>query len=366
MTTKAGTVALLGRPNAGKSTLINALIGDKVAIVSAKPQTTRHRIAGIVNEERGQIVLFDLPGVHRPLHRLNVQMMHVLRDTLAEVDLVVQIFDAAEEPGGGEEFVVGLLDAVRVPVVLIANKLDRTVVRHHLGERLGFFTAKHDYAATMAVSALHGTGLKRLKDVLFELLPEGQALLPSDISTTQSERFFVGEMVREAALERVDKELPFHLTVLIRHFEEIERPKGPLLRVFADIVVDRDSQKGILVGRAGRMIKEIGTAARQRLEHILGAQVFLDLQVKARPGWREDPRFLTELESFEAIVDWGAAAGAGDRGARLAADGADAGRDDGDMADTHPQSGGETTRNGHDDDGDESGSCAGADGLDQR
>lgn len=356
MTTKAGTVALLGRPNAGKSTLINALVGEKVAIVSAKPQTTRHRIAGIVNEERGQIVLFDLPGVHRPLHRLNVQMMHVLRDTLAEVDLVVQIFDAAEEPGGGEEFVVGLLDLVEAPVVLVANKLDRTVVRHHLGERLGFFTAKHEYAATMAVSALHGEGLKRLKDVLFEMLPEGLPLLPSDLSTTQSERFFVGEMIREAALERVEKELPFHLTVLIRHFEELERPKGPLLRVFADIVVDRDSQKGIIVGRAGRMIKEIGTAARHRLEHILGAQVFLDLQVKARPGWREDPRFLTELESVEAIVNWGAAAdGAADGGARVVADEDGAGSDDGDTGEDNPY-----------DDGDEGDSGAGADGPDER
>ncbi len=298
--TRSGTVALLGRPNAGKSTLVNALLGEKVAIVSAKPQTTRHRITGVLTEERGQAVFFDLPGVHRPLHRLNVQMMHALRDTLAEVDLILELFDAGADPGGGEEFVVGLLEGIEAPVVLLPNKVDLPEVPGRLAERTGFYSARHRYAAVVPISALTGEGLARLKDTVFELLPEGEPLLDPSLTTTQSERFFVTELVREAMLERVEKELPFTSTVHLRQFEEQGSGPDTLLRIFADIVVDRDSQKGIIVGRAGAMIKEIGTAARVRIEALLGVRVYLDLRVKARPGWREDPRFLSELEQMEA------------------------------------------------------------------
>lgn len=299
---RSGTVALLGRPNAGKSTLVNALLGEKVAIVSAKPQTTRHRITGVLTEERGQAVLFDLPGVHRPLHRLNVQMMHALRDTLTEVDLVVQIFDAAQASGSGEEFVVGLLREATVPVVLVPNKMDVPGAAPDLDARVAFYAQRRAYAAVVPVSALRGDGLPALADRLFTLLPEGQPLLDPSLTTTQSERFFVAELIREAMLERVEQELPFTSTVHLREFQEEETPRGPLLRIFADIVVDRDSQRGIVVGRAGSMIKDIGTAARTRIETILGARVYLDLRVKARPGWREDRRFLAELEPVE--VPW--------------------------------------------------------------
>jgi GTP-binding protein Era len=295
-------VALLGRPNAGKSTLVNALLGEKVAIVSSKPQTTRHRITGVLSEERGQAVLFDLPGVHRPLHRLNVQMMHALRDTLAEVDLIVQIFDAGEAPGGGEEFVLGLVRDAAVPVVLLPNKVDRPDAAAHLAERVEFYTKRRAYAAVVPVSALRGDGLPGLRDAIFGLLPEGEPLLDASLTTTQSERFFVAELIREAVLERVEKELPFTSTVHLRDFQEEETTKGALLKIFADIVVDRESQKGIVVGKAGTMIKEIGTAARARIEAALGARVFLDLRVKARQGWREDQRFLAELEPVE--VPW--------------------------------------------------------------
>jgi GTP-binding protein Era len=298
----SGSVALLGRPNAGKSTLVNALLHHKVAIVSAGPQTTRHRITGVLTEERGQVVLFDLPGVHRPLHRLNVQMMHTLRDTLAEVDLVAQIFDAGQEPGAGEEFVVGLIGGATVPVILLPNKIDLPDAEGRLAKRMEFYTAKHTYAAVVPISALRGDGLPALLDALFALLPEGEPLLDPSFTTTQSERFFVAELIREALLERVTSELPFTSTVHLREFQEEERDKGALLRIFADIVVDRESHKGIVVGRAGRMIKDIGTAARRRIEAILGATVYLDLRVKARPGWREDAHFLAELEPVE--VPW--------------------------------------------------------------
>jgi GTP-binding protein Era len=299
---RSGTVALLGRPNAGKSTLVNALLGEKVAIISAKPQTTRHRITGVLTEERGQAVLFDLPGVHRPLHRLNVQMMHALRETLSEVDLIVQIFDAGQAPGAGEEFVIGLVREAAVPVLLLPNKVDRPESARHLDESVRFYTQRRPYAAVVPISALRGDGLPALRDSIFGLLPEGEPLLDPSFTTTQSERFFVAELIRESLLERVEKELPFTSTVHLRDFQEEETAAGTLLRIFADIVVDRDSQKGIVVGRAGAMIKEIGTAARSRIEALLGARVYLDLRVKARPGWREDQRFLAELEPAE--VPW--------------------------------------------------------------
>jgi GTP-binding protein Era len=302
---RAGTVALLGRPNAGKSTLLNALLGEKVAIVSDKPQTTRHRIAGVLTEERGQAVLFDLPGVHRPMHRLNVGMMHVLRDSLAEVDLVLLLFDAAEEPGHGEEFVVSLVAKCEAPVLLVPNKLDLAAARHDLDRRVGFYTSRREFAAVVPVSARAGSGLDELRRVLFQRLPEGEPLLDPGYTTTQSERFFVAELIREALLERVEQELPFSSAVVIRQFEEHEGDDRTLLRIFADILVERESQKGIVVGRGGRMIKDVGTAARKRIEKLLGAKVYLDLRVKARPGWREDPRVLKELEPIEAMLEPG-------------------------------------------------------------
>lgn len=299
---RAGTVALLGRPNAGKSTLINALLGDKVAIVSDKPQTTRHRISGVLTEPRGQIVLFDLPGVHRPLHRMNVQMMHVLRDTLCEVDVVLHLVDIAQPPGGGDRFVLGLVKNTEGPVVLVPNKIDIEAARHAIDERIEYFTSRHGYAATVPTSARTTAGREDLISAIFALLPEQDLLIDPSLSTTQSERFFVAELIREAVLERVQDELPFTTAVDLRHFEEGETARGPLLRLWADIVVERESQKGIVVGRGGRTIREIGTAARVQIERLLGARVYLDLLVKARPGWREDARFLAGLEPVDGSV----------------------------------------------------------------
>ena len=297
---RSGTIALLGRPNAGKSTLLNALLGEKVAIVSNKPQTTRHRICGVLTEARGQAVFFDLPGVHRPLHRMNAQMMHVLRETIAEVDLVMQMFDAAQDPGGGERFVVELLRDCEAAVLLVANKVDLDDAKGKLERSLAFFTTQRAYARVVTVSALTGAGVDELKNNVFDLLPEGDALLDPALTTTQSERFFIGELIREALLERVEQELPFISTVVIQAIEEEETPRGALLRIFAQIVVEEESQKAIVVGRGGRMIRDIGTAARMRIETLLGARVYLDLLVKARPGWRENAGFLAAMEPTEA------------------------------------------------------------------
>jgi GTP-binding protein Era len=301
--TRSGTVALLGRPNAGKSTLVNRLVGHKVAIVSRQPQTTRHRITGVLSEERGQLVLFDLPGVHRPLHRLNAQMMHVVRDTLTEVDVVVQIFDASQPAGAGEQFVLELLNGLDLPVVLVPNKIDLAHAGRHQTQRTAFYTEQHVYAAVQPISARTGAGVADLKRVLFDLLPAGDAWIDPELNTTQSERFFIAELIREAMLARVADELPFQTAVHLRHFEEHETPRGPLLRLFADLVVERESQKGILVGARGATVKAIGTAARIQIEKLLGARVFLDLRVAVHEGWREDQRFLAELSAVDATLE---------------------------------------------------------------
>lgn len=299
---RAGTVALLGRPNAGKSTLVNALIGETVTIVSKRPQTTRHRITGVWTVPEGQAVLFDLPGVHRPLHRMNAQMMHVVRETMVEVDLILQLFDAAVPTGGGEEFVLGIVSSVPTPAILVPTKLDLVGDADTLARRVEFFTARHSYAGVVPVAALHGRGLAALRDAIFSRLPEGEPWLDPSLTTTQSERFFVAELIREAALARVGEELPYALAVHLRHFEEEEGENRSLLRIFADLVVEREGQKAILIGAGGAMIKAIGTAARRRVETLLGAKVWLDLRVKVRPGWRDHSGFLAELEPLE--VPW--------------------------------------------------------------
>lgn len=297
---RAGTVALLGRPNAGKSTLLNALLGQTVSIVSARPQTTRHRITGVWTVPEGQAVFFDLPGVHRPLHRMNVQMMHVVRETLAEVDAVLQLFDASVPPGGGEEYLLGLLEHLQTSVILVPNKLDLVNDQDVLASRIAFYTARRAYADVVPVSALRRRRLKALRHAIFTQLPEAEPLLDPSLTTTQSERFFIAELIREAVLARVEEELPYSLAVHLRHFEEEEREDGTLLRVFADVVVDRESQKPIVIGAGGKRVKAIGTAARRRIETLLGARVWLDLKVKVRAGWRDEPGFLAELEPVEA------------------------------------------------------------------
>jgi GTPase len=297
---RSGTVALLGRPNAGKSTLLNALLGSKVAIVAASPQTTRQRIVGILTEPRGQAIFFDLPGVHRPLSRMNAQMMHVIRDTLHEADVVVQIFDAATPAGGGEAFVTELVADLEAAVVLVPNKLDLDIAPRDLQRRVAQYEARRNYAAVVPVSARRGDGLDSLRAAIFASLPEGEPWLDAALTTTQSERFFIAELIREAALERVRAELPFATAVLLRHVEEEEAPR-PLLRIWADLVVERDGQKAIVVGRGGAGIKAIGSAARRQIERLLGLRVYLVLEVKVRRNWRDSPSFLAGLEPMEAL-----------------------------------------------------------------
>ena len=289
---KSGYVSLIGRPNAGKSTLLNTMVGAKVAIVSDKPQTTRGRILGVKNYPDGQIVFVDTPGIHRPLHRLNVRMVDAAVETLREVDVVALIFDASTRPGHGDEFVTALLEKVRTPVVLVLNKID-LVHKAKLLPLIERVQKWRDFAAIVPVSAQSGDGIDRLEKVLLEQLPEGESLYPDDYLTDQPERTLVAETVREKILNHTRAELPFSTAVVVDKFDEEERDR--MLRLYCTIFVEHDSQKAIVIGRGGEMIKRIGTEARKDLEDAFETRVFLDLRVKVNADWRNDDRALDDL-----------------------------------------------------------------------
>lgn len=289
---KCGFVSLVGRPNAGKSTLLNRIVGSKLAIVSDKPQTTRNRIVGVKNYADGQIIFTDTPGIHRPLHRMNVRMVDLAVEAARQADLIGLVRDATVPGGSGDAFVRDLLGKVKVPVVLILNKIDR-LAKPRLLPMIAAAHSAFPFVEIVPLSALDGTNVDRLERVLLERLPEGDPLYPQDYVTDQPERFFVAEIVREKVLESTRNELPFSTAVVVDRFEEADE-KG-LMRFYCSILVERESQKPILVGRAGEMIKRIGTAARLDLERFFQARVYLDLLVKVRSEWREDDRVLDEL-----------------------------------------------------------------------
>jgi GTP-binding protein Era len=298
---KAGLVALVGRPNAGKSTLLNFLVGQKLAIVSDKPQTTRNRIVAVANYPKsqapspkpleGQIVFLDTPGIHKPLHRLNVRMVDAAIDTFSEVDVIAVVIDASEESGGGDRFLLDLVSRSKTPRILVLNKVDLIQKQNLLPRLLEF--EKEGFEELVPISAKTGENVDRLEQVMLARLPDGDPLYPEDYLTDQPERFFVAELVREQVLQQTHDELPFSTAVVVDKFEEADE-KG-LMRFYCTILVERETQKPILVGRAGSMIKAIGTAARKELEAFFDARVYLDLHVKVRQDWREDERVLDSL-----------------------------------------------------------------------
>jgi GTP-binding protein Era len=290
---KAGYVALVGRPNAGKSTLLNRFVGQKVAIVSDKPQTTRHRILGVKNAPGGQIVFIDTPGIHKPLHRMNRRMVEAATASLRDVDLVVLVVDAAIRPGSGDEFVLDLLRAAGVPAVLALNKVDQ-IHKPKLLPIIAHYAKAFAFRAVVPVSAKTGDGEAALEAEILAALPEGPALFPEDYLTDQTERRLAAELVREKVLHHTRDELPYSTAVVIDQFEEPASPGAPT-RIFASILVDSESQKPIIVGKGGSMIKRIGTEARRDLEAMLDGPVYLDLHVKVRADWRDDERLLDEL-----------------------------------------------------------------------
>jgi GTP-binding protein Era len=289
---RAGFASLIGRPNAGKSTLLNRIVGTKVAIVSDKPQTTRNRIVATKNLEGGQIVFVDTPGIHRPLHRLNVRMVDAAVETLREVDVVALIFDASTKPGHGDQYVANLLKNIKTPVVLVLNKID-LVSKTHLLPLMEAAQHWHPFAAIVPVSAETGDGVDRLEQVLLEHLPESEPIYPEDFLTDQAERTLVAEIVREKVLHNTRNELPFSTAVVVDQFDETERDR--VLRLYCTIYVETESQKPIVIGRGGAMIKQIGTEARKELETFFDTKVFLDLRVKVDPDWRNNDRTLDEI-----------------------------------------------------------------------
>lgn len=290
---RAGFVSFIGRPNAGKSTLLNRVVGVKLAIVSDKPQTTRTRILAVKSYPgEGQVVFLDTPGIHRPLHRMNVRMVDVALDTLREVDVLVLVVDVAERPGKGDRYVLDLLSGVSTPVVLALNKID-LVRKPRLLPVIEHYSREHDFAEIIPLSAATGDGVDRLERALLARLPEGEPLYPDDYLTDQPERFFAAEIVREKLLQHTRDELPFTSAVVVDQFEEAG--EGGLLRLHCSILVEQESQKPIVIGRRGEMIKRIGTEARADLERFFHTHVFLDLHVKVRAEWRDDDRLLEDL-----------------------------------------------------------------------
>lgn len=292
---KCGFVSFIGRPNAGKSTLLNRLVGEKLAIVSDKPQTTRNRILGVRNypDKDAQVIYLDTPGIHRPLHRMNVRMVDAARDTIREVDIVGLVVDVTEKFGRGDRYVYDLVKDIDKPVFLILNKID-LVKKTRLLPIIEEFAKNGTFAEIIPVSADTGLNVDRLEDTIIKTLPEGPALYPEDYLTDQPERFMASEIVREKVLQFTHAEIPFSSAVVVDRFEEPATPKD-ILRLYCTIVVERDSQKPIVVGRNGDMIKRIGTAAREELEKFFSTKVYLDLHVRVKGDWRDDDRQLGSM-----------------------------------------------------------------------
>ncbi|HUF48053.1 MAG TPA: GTPase Era [Vicinamibacterales bacterium] len=291
---RAGFAALVGRPNAGKSTILNAFVGQKVAIVSDKPQTTRHRIQGVRNAPAGQIVFLDTPGIHKPQHRMNQRMVDSAIGALRDVDAVVLVVDATERPGTGDRYVLERLREAKTTAVLALNKIDRVQPKAALLPVMQEYARALPFAAVVPVSALTGEGLTALEQEILAALPEGEPLFPDDYLTDQTQRTLAAELIREKLLHHTREELPYSTAVVIDAFEEPAAPGG-LTRIYASILVDHDSQKPIVVGKGGAMIKRIGTEAREDLERMLDGRVHLDLHVKVRRDWRDDERLLDEM-----------------------------------------------------------------------
>jgi len=290
-TARAGFVAIIGRPNAGKSTLINHLVGQKIAIVTAKPQTTRNRIQVIVTQKRGQIVFIDTPGLHDPDSALGRQMMHEVAAAVEGIDVLLLIVDASRVSPRTDAMLIEKARRFRGKTILALNKVD-TVPKPNLLPLIDRFRQEFDFAAIVPISSLKGTGCTDLVDEIFRHLPEGQPFFPEDQITDQPERFLAAEIIREKAIRALHHELPYAVAVFVEKFEENPR----LLRIEAVLNVERDTQKKILIGHKGAMLKKIGTEARKELETLLDTKVFLGLFVKVAPDWRGNPQRVRELD----------------------------------------------------------------------
>lgn len=288
---KSGFVAIIGRPNVGKSTLMNQIIGQKIAIMSDKPQTTRNKIHGVYTSDEGQIVFLDTPGIHKPNSKLGDYMMKVAHGTLGEVDAVLFLVDVVEGLGGGDRYIIEQLKHVETPVILVLNKIDRV----HPDELLPIIVTYKDlypFAEIVPISALNGNNVTRLLEQIITYLPQGPQYYPADQITDHPEQFVCAELIREKILHLTREEIPHSIAVQI---EDMRVEANGLVRISAVIYVERDSQKGIIIGKQGSLLKEIGKQARQDIEALLGSKTFLELWVKVKKDWRNQERVLRDL-----------------------------------------------------------------------
>lgn len=289
---KSGYVALIGRPNAGKSTLLNRLVGEKIAAVSNKPQTTRHRIQGIVTRDDGQIVFVDTPGVHKPGHLLNRRMMSAVHDAIMSVDVLVLMRDASVSTGNGDKFVLDLVKQSGKTAILVLNKVDKIKEKGNLLPLIDSYASEYDFAEIIPLSALKGNAIDTLLDQIIKHLPQGEAIFSEDEMTDQPLRTIVAEMVREKILISTGEEIPYVTAVITEVFDESD---PEITNIYCAIFVERPSQKKIVIGKMGARIKDIGTKARVDIENLLGKRVFLKLFVKVVQDWRNREQTLDEL-----------------------------------------------------------------------
>lgn len=293
MSFKSGFVTIVGRPNVGKSTLSNRLAGEKISIISSKPQTTRNTIKTIINSQDDQIIFIDTPGIHKPKNKLGEYMVNIAVNTLNEVDIVLFLVEAADEkPGTGDMFIMDELKKLKTPVILIINKID-LIKKEQLFARIGQFTSVMDFKSVIPISALNNEGTDIVINEIKKLLPEGPKYFPDDIVTDQPEKMIAAELIREKILELVQEEVPHGTGVEVVSFKE--RTGKNIIDIEANIYCERETHKGILIGKEGKMLKSIGSLARVDIENLLGTKVFLQLWVKVKPDWRNSDNMLKTL-----------------------------------------------------------------------
>jgi GTP-binding protein Era len=286
----SGFVSIIGRPNVGKSTLLNALVGEKISIVSDKPQTTRNRVTGILTLPEAQVIFLDTPGLHKPKGRLNEYMVKVAKDACAEVDIVLFMAEADKNPGEAEKEIIEFLKGLRTKVFLVINKID-LVPKDALLPLINKYSSIYNFAEIVPVSSLKGKNLPDLRKTIIDYLPEGPQYYPEDEMTEQPERFIAAEIIREKIFRMTKDEVPYSTAVLVEEMKE----HGDKIYTRADIYVEKDSHKGIIIGANGQMLKKIGQAARKDIERLLGSEIYLELWVKVKKDWREKPGALREM-----------------------------------------------------------------------
>jgi len=290
---KSGFISIIGRPNVGKSTFLNRVIGQKIAIMSDKPQTTRNKVQGVLTTDDSQMIFIDTPGIHKPKHKLGDFMLKVSKNTLREVDVIMFMVNAEQKLGKGDEFILEMLEGNPTPVFLVINKIDQI----HPDELMGIIESykdRYDFAEIVPISALQGNNVENLLATLTKYLPEGPQYYPADQVTDHPERFIISELIREKVLHLTREEIPHSIAVVIDKIRRDEENEGKI-RVAATIIVERDSQKGIVIGKRGALLKEVGIRARKDIEMLLGSKVYLELWVKVQKDWRNKSTHLRDF-----------------------------------------------------------------------